>query len=82
MLQSITASFNERNLQQLYGKIGGKGGMDRATFGGVLKDLGLAEKFKEEDIDAVFNSLDKDGRGKVSLDEVESFMWMKRKGEN
>ena len=81
-LQELRASLDERNLQQLFGEIGGKGGMDRETFEKVLDDLGLKDKFKTEDLDSVFSSLDKDGSGKVSLDEVESFMWMKRKGEN
>jgi Ca2+-binding EF-hand superfamily protein len=43
--------------------------------------LGMAEKFKNEEIDLLFNALDRDGSGKISLDEVEDFVQMKRKGE-
>eukprot|EP00518_Triparma_eleuthera_P015573 CAMPEP_0197550464 /NCGR_PEP_ID=MMETSP1320-20131121/4045_1 /TAXON_ID=91990 /ORGANISM="Bolidomonas sp., Strain RCC2347" /LENGTH=323 /DNA_ID=CAMNT_0043110835 /DNA_START=297 /DNA_END=1268 /DNA_ORIENTATION=- len=82
VLREIRASLDERNLQQLFGEIGGKGGMDRQAFEKILEDLGLGGKFKSEDLDAVFLTLDKDGNGKVSLDEMESLMWMKRKGEN
>ena len=81
VIKELATHKNERALEQLWGSMGGGKGMDREMFGSVLEDLGMGGKFQSEEIDTLFNALDRDGSGKISLDEVEDFVQMKRKGE-